>query len=82
MPVVQAMAEQYPDLAIVMYYYEMGADFQGKVSYENGILVEQFDGECDHDWYLNKYNECLNQWLDDEICEKCKADLVRERSNG
>lgn len=82
LPVVQAMAEQYPDLTIVMYYHEMGADFQGKVSYKNGALVERFDGECDHDWYLNKYDECLNEWLDDEICEKCKADLVEEQSNG
>ena len=82
LPVVQAMAEQYPDLTIVMYYHEMGADFQGKVSYENGILVDQFEGECDHEWYFDKTDYCLNEWLDGEICEKCKPDLVKEQSNG
>jgi hypothetical protein len=82
LPVVQAMAEQYPDLIIVMYYYEMGMNFQGKVSYENGILVERFDGECDHEWYLDKTDDCLNEWLDDEICDECKQYIVKEKSNG
>lgn len=43
-PVICALAEQFPRLKFSLKYYECGCAFKGYVKYKNGILIEEGSG--------------------------------------
>jgi hypothetical protein len=76
-PAYIAMAEQYPSLNISVEYSELGMGFWGSVTFAGGEIVDEEEGEVDHEWLLEKYGECPEvAWgnlEDGEACEECGA---------
>ena len=74
-PVLKAMAEQYPTLDFSLEWWEEGAGVQGKVSAHGGRITSSFVGATDHAWYLEKYGTCQDLWLHEDepgwTCPEC-----------
>lgn len=69
-----AMSKQYPSLNIFVEYSELGMGFWGDISLFDGEIVDENEGETDHDWYLGRYGECPDAtWDGDDECAECKA---------
>lgn len=72
-----AMSKQYPDLDFFVEYSELGMGFWGTAKIVGGEIVDEEEGDIDHDWLLEKCGECPEvAWgnlEDDEECQDCGA---------
>lgn len=75
------VSKQYPRLSFENEYVEEGMGFQGLIEFNNGVHTVIRDGECDHDWYLEQYNECPNFAYDMDLPDcNCEAEML-DRKN-
>jgi len=71
-PVVEAMAMQYPDLEFTHIYDEPGNGFAGLYKYKDGKLVEKIEVNDINDYYRFKQDYMDYEYC---ICKGCKAVL-------
>jgi hypothetical protein len=65
-PVVEALAKEYPHLTIIHSYYEEGMGFYGISKYENGVLVETEEGDLSHEAFTKLERNCYCEAYEDE----------------
>ena len=57
-PVIEKLAEIFPEVTINHTYYEEGCDFWGVDTYENGELISEKGGSLDHKAWEEMGMEC------------------------
>jgi len=83
-PVIERLAEIFPEVRIEFSYYETGMDFWGIEIYENGELMSEEGGELSHKALTEKLNmECWNceQYGEDEDEDYLYDDCPRETAS-
>ena len=73
------VSRQYPTLSFENEYVEEGMGFQGLIQFDNGTYTVIRDGDCDHDWYLERYNECPD--FDQPEFATCDCAQLLDRKN-
>lgn len=69
-PVIERLAQIFPEVSIKFSYYETGCDFWGIENYANGELVSEVGGEMSHKAYETLGMDCWNCEMYDEDPEE------------